>query len=85
LTRHLAGLLASRNIRVNTVAPGVIATPSHASTPPERMEAMRKSIPMERVGTADDVVGAFLFLASEHMSGYVTGQVVHVNGGQLMA
>jgi len=84
LTRHLAGLFASRNIRVNAVAPGVIATPFHAATPPERMEAMRKSIPMARIGTADDVVGAFLFLASERMSGYVTGQVIHVNGGQLM-
>jgi 3-oxoacyl-[acyl-carrier protein] reductase len=85
LTRHLAGLLAPRNIRVNAVAPGVIATPFHASTPPERMEAMRKSVPLARIGTAEDVVGAFLFLASERMSGYVTGQIIHVNGGQYMA
>ena len=85
LTRHLAGLYAAKNIRVNAVAPGVIATPFHASTPPERMEAMRKTIPMGRVGAAEDCVGAFLFLASDRMSGYVTGQTIHVNGGQLMA
>jgi 3-oxoacyl-[acyl-carrier protein] reductase len=40
---------------------------------------------MGRVGTADDVAGAFLYLASDRMSGYVTGQIIHVNGGQLMA
>jgi 3-oxoacyl-[acyl-carrier protein] reductase len=84
LTRHLAGLLAAKNIRVNAVAPGVIATPFHAATPPERMEAMRQSVPLGRVGTADDLVGVFLFLASNNMSGYVTGQTIHVNGGQLM-
>jgi 3-oxoacyl-[acyl-carrier protein] reductase len=84
LTRHLAGLLASKNIRVNAVAPGVIATPFHAATPPERMEAMRQSVPMGRVGKAEDCVGTFLFHASNEMSGYITGQTIHVNGGQLM-
>lgn len=84
LTRHLAGLLASKNIRVNAVAPGVIATPFHAATPPERMEAMRQTVPMGRVGTAEDCAGTFLFLASNSMSGYITGQTIHVNGGQLM-
>ncbi len=84
LTRHLAGLLAAKKIRVNAVAPGVIATPFHASTPPERMEAMRQTVPMGRVGVAEDCAGTFLFLASDAMSGYVTGQTIHVNGGQLM-
>ncbi len=84
LTRHLAGLLASKNIRVNAVAPGVIATPFHAATPPERMEVMRQSVPMGRVGKAEDCAGTFLFLASGKMSGYITGQTIHVNGGQLM-
>ena len=84
LTRHLAGLLAAKRIRVNAVAPGVIATPFHAATPPERMEAMRQTVPLGRVGVAEDCAGAFLFLASDAMSGYVTGQVIHVNGGQLM-
>ena len=43
-----------------------------------------ETIPMQRVGTADDCVGAYLFLASDQLSGYVTGQVIEVNGGQLM-
>jgi 3-oxoacyl-[acyl-carrier protein] reductase len=85
LTRHLAGLFAQKNIRVNAIAPGVIDTPFHAATPPERKEAMRASVPMGRLGTAEDCAGAFLFLASNAMSGYVTGQTIHVNGGQLMA
>lgn len=82
LTRHLAKDLAGRGIRVNAVSPGVIATPFHAATPPERMEAMRKSVALGRIGTPEECVGAFLFLASPSMSGYITGQNVHVNGGQ---
>jgi 3-oxoacyl-[acyl-carrier protein] reductase len=84
LTRHLARELGPKGIRVNAVAPGVIDTPFHAATPPERMETMRKAIYLGRIGKAEDCVGAFLFLASPAMSGYITGQIIHVNGGQLM-
>ncbi len=84
LTRHLARDLAARNIRVNTVSPGVIASAFHAATPPERMEAMKKSVLLGRIGTPEDCVGAFLFLASAALSGYITGQIIHVNGGQVM-
>ena len=84
LSRHLAREFAADNIRVNTVAPGVVRTPFHNSTPPERMEAMRKSVHLGRLGTTDDCVGAFLFLASAQLSGYITGQIIHVNGGQVM-
>jgi 3-oxoacyl-[acyl-carrier protein] reductase len=84
LTKHLARDLGARGIRVNTVSPGVIATPFHAATPPERMEAMRKSVTLGRVGTPEECAGTFLFLASPSMSGYITGQNIHVNGGQLM-
>ena len=84
LTRHLARELAPRNIRVNTVSPGVVKTPFHAATPPERMEAMRMSVPLGRLGTPEDCVGAFLFLASRSLGGYITGQNIHVNGGQVM-
>jgi 3-oxoacyl-[acyl-carrier protein] reductase len=84
LTRHLARELAPQNIRVNAVSPGVVDTPFHSATPPERMEAMRKSVCMGRIGTPADCVGAFLFLASPTLSGYVTGQNIHVNGGQAM-
>jgi 3-oxoacyl-[acyl-carrier protein] reductase len=84
LTRHLARDFAIRNIRVNTVSPGVVDTPFHRATPPERMEAMRKSVCMGRIGTPSDCIGAFLFLASSELSGYITGQNIHVNGGQVM-
>jgi 3-oxoacyl-[acyl-carrier protein] reductase len=84
LTRHLARELAARGIRVNSVSPGVIATPFHAATPAERMETMRKSVYLGRIGTPADCVGAFLFLASPLLSGYITGQNIHVNGGQFM-
>lgn len=84
LTRHLARDLAKKNIRVNTVAPGAIATPFHAHTPRERLEAMKNAAPLGRIGEAKDCVGAFLFLASEELSGYITGNIVHVNGGMYM-
>ncbi|MEJ0086189.1 MAG: SDR family oxidoreductase [Pseudomonadota bacterium] len=84
LTRHLARDLGARGIRVNTVSPGVIATPFHDATPPERMEVMRKAVTLGRVGTPQDCVGAFLFFASASLSGYITGQNMHVNGGMAM-
>ncbi len=84
VTRHMASDLAKKNIRVNAIAPGVIDTPFHALTPPERMEAMRNAVPMGRLGTPEDCVGPILFLASNAMSGYVTGQILHINGGQMM-
>ena len=54
-----------------------------AATPPERMEAMRNAVAMRRLGTAEDCAGPIVFLASE-LSRYVTGQILHVNGGQYM-
>lgn len=84
LTRHLANDLASKHIRVNTVAPGAIATPFHAKTPAARMEAMKDATAMGRVGVAEDCVGSFLFLASNELSGYITGNMIHVNGGMYM-
>ncbi len=85
LTRGLAREVARENIRVNAVAPGIIATPLHARlTPPETFKAFAAQIPMGRAGTAEDCVGAYLFLASDACSGYITGQVIEVNGGQLM-
>lgn len=85
LTRGLAKELAHDNIRVNAVAPGIILTPLHERlTPPETLTAMTAQIPMGRAGTAAECVGAYLFLASDACSGYITGQVIEVNGGQLM-
>jgi 3-oxoacyl-[acyl-carrier protein] reductase len=84
LTKGMANEFAPDTIRANAVAPGLIVTPFHAETPQERLEAVRQSIPLRRLGTAEDCVGACLFLASSRMSGYVTGQTIDVNGGRLM-
>ncbi len=81
----MASDLAARNIRVNAIAPGVITTPFHAETPKERLQSVRESLPMKRLGTAEECVGTLVYLASERMSGYVTGQIIHINGGQYMA
>ena len=85
LTRGQAKEFVKDKIRVNAVAPGLIQTPFHDRyTTPEVMAAQRATIPMGREGSAEECVGAFLFLASEIMSGYITGQIIEVNGGQLM-
>lgn len=84
-TRGLAKELAAANIRVNGVSPGVISTPFHERySTPELLEGMRKTIPMARIGTPADCIGAYLFFASDALSGYITGQVLEVNGGQFM-
>ncbi|MBA2779851.1 SDR family NAD(P)-dependent oxidoreductase [Billgrantia kenyensis] len=85
LTRNMAKELAAERIRVNAVAPGTIATDFHVRHSDEtHLATARASIPMGRLGTAEECVGAYLFLASEALSAYVTGQVIEVNGGQLM-
>jgi 3-oxoacyl-[acyl-carrier protein] reductase len=85
ITRVLAKELAPFGVRVNAVAPGVIMTPFHERfSTPEQLAASVRSIPLGRLGTAEDCVGAYEFLASEQMSSYVTGQIIEVNGGQLM-
>lgn len=85
LTRSMAKEFAPFGIRVNGVSPGVIMTPFHERfSTPEMLEAVRKTIPLERLGTPEDNAGVFLFLASPAMSGYITGQTIEVNGGQYM-
>ncbi|GGF33208.1 oxidoreductase [Youhaiella tibetensis] len=84
ISRNAAREFAMDGIRVNTVAPGFIITPFHDRTPESVRETARAQIPMQRLGTAEDCVGAYVFLASEAMSGYITGQIIDVNGGQLM-
>jgi 3-oxoacyl-[acyl-carrier protein] reductase len=84
-TRGLARELTGDRIRVNAVSPGVITTPFHERySTPALLEAMRATIPMGRLGTADECAGTFVYLASEAMSGYVNGQIIEINGGQLM-
>ncbi|RUT31288.1 SDR family oxidoreductase [Arsenicitalea aurantiaca] len=85
ITRNAAREFAPFNVRVNTVAPGFIVTPFHDSTPEETRKQIAQQIPMGRLGTPEECVGAYVFLCSESMSGYITGQIIDVNGGQLMS
>lgn len=85
VTHGLAKELIPFGIRVNAVAPGVITTPFHERYSTEaQLEAARTQIPQGRLGKAEDCIGAYLFLASAQLSPYVIGQVIEVNGGQLM-
>lgn len=85
ITRTMAKELVKDRIRVNAVAPGVIDTPFHEGhSSPEILKSFSNAIPMGRLGTAQECAGAFLFLASEAASSYITGQIVEVNGGQVM-
>jgi 3-oxoacyl-[acyl-carrier protein] reductase len=84
-SRALAKEVAADGIRVNCVSPGVIATPMQdRTTPPDMLAAVTRQIPMLRVGEPDECVGTFLYLCSGNLSGYVTGQVIEVNGGLAM-
>jgi 3-oxoacyl-[acyl-carrier protein] reductase len=81
LTKGLANEFAARGIRVNCVAPGVVKTPFHDRfNTPEVLETVRKSLPLQRLGTPEDIGACVLFLASP-MSSFMTGQVVEANGG----
>lgn len=84
-SRALARELAPDGIRVNAVSPGTIMTDFHRRySSEEKLQATAKAIPLQRLGTAEDCAPAYLYLASSLLSGYVTGQVIEVNGGQFM-
>ena len=83
LTRSNARELAKRNITVNAVAPGFIATAMTDSLPEDKRQELAAQIPLAKLGSADDIANAVLFLASEN-TGYITGQVIGVNGGMYM-
>ena len=80
LTKALARELASRNVTVNAVAPGYIDTDMTKAIPEAARTALAAQIPLGRLGTPKDLLGAFLFLAGEE-GAYVTGQVIQVDGG----
>ncbi len=83
LTKAVAREYASRNITVNAVAPGLIETAMTAGLPDAARQAMLGQIPLGRPGVDRDVASAVAFLASDE-AGYITGQVINVNGGMYM-
>lgn len=83
LTKSAALELASRNITVNCVAPGFIESPMSDKIPDAMKDALRKRIPIGRIGAPQEIASAVGFLASEEAS-YITGHVLHVNGGLAM-
>lgn len=85
VTKGWAKELVSDGIRVNAISPGVIVTPFHERySTAEQLAAMQASIPMNRLGTPAECAGTFLYLASDGASSYITGQIIEINGGQLM-
>lgn len=83
LTKSAAREFASRNITVNAVAPGFIQTDMTAALPEDVKKAMMEQIPLHKLGVADDVANAVLFL-SGNLASYITGQVIVVDGGMVM-
>ena len=81
-SKSIALELGSRNIRSNVIAPGFIETEMTAKLPEDVIKEWRQGIPLKRGGTAEDVANVCLFLATD-LSAYVTGQVIHVDGGML--
>jgi len=82
-TKTVAREYAPRGINVNAIAPGYIETPMTEALPDKAKEELKRLIPMDRLGKPEDVAEAVLFLVSE-ASNYITGQVLHVNGGIYM-
>ncbi|MBE6447085.1 MAG: 3-oxoacyl-[acyl-carrier-protein] reductase [Alphaproteobacteria bacterium] len=83
LTKSVAAELAKRNITVNCIAPGFIASPMSDKIPETQKSILESKIPMGRIGQPEEVASAVCFLASKEAS-YVTGHVLHVNGGLAM-
>lgn len=82
-SKSLAQEVGSRGITVNCIAPGFIVSPMTDELPDAQKEALLNSIPLGRLGVADDIASACTYLASDEAA-YVTGQTLHVNGGMAM-
>lgn len=82
-TKAMAAEIASRNVTVNCIAPGFIATPMTDVLTDDQKAKINSTIPMGRMGGPEDIAAATVYLASEE-SAYVTGQTIHVNGGMAM-
>ena len=84
MTRSLAREMGSRAVTVNCVAPGFIDTDMTRSLAPQQSQMLLAQIPLGRLGQAQEVAAAVLYLASP-AGAYVTGAVIHVNGGMVMS
>ncbi len=84
LTKSVARELASRNVQINAIAPGFVMTDMTAGLPEAAKAVMLQAVPLEKIGTAEDVAGVVAFLASPDAD-YITGQVFNVDGGMVMA
>ncbi|WP_165313776.1 SDR family NAD(P)-dependent oxidoreductase [Vibrio ziniensis] len=85
INRSWAKAYAKDNIRFNVIAPGTVDTAFHADKDEAAKAAISQGIPMGRLGTADEMAPTFGYLASHAMSGYITGEIININGGQFMA
>lgn len=83
MTKALAAEVASRNITVNCIAPGFIASPMTDALSDKQKEAILGTIPMARLGTGEEIAASAVYLASDEAA-YVTGQTLHINGGMAM-
>ncbi len=83
-TKSMAKEVGSRNITVNTVAPGFIDTDMTRELPEQSRQALLSAVPLARLGSAEEIAHAVSFLASEGAA-YITGETLHVNGGMFMA
>jgi 3-oxoacyl-[acyl-carrier protein] reductase len=83
MAKSLAREVASRNITVNTIAPGFIETPMTGALNDKQKDSILGSVPAGRLGRADEIAAAALFLASDEAA-YITGETLHVNGGMAM-
>ena len=84
MTKSLAKEYAKKNIRLNCVSPGFIATDMTRNLKEEYKEELLKNVPLNRLGTGEDIAKTVIFLSSNH-STYITGETIHVNGGMYMA
>lgn len=86
ITRSLVSELSPYNVRINAISPGTIDTKFHEQySSKEKLESTRMKIPMKRLGKAEDCVGPIIFLSSNNLSGYMTGQILEINGGQFIS
>ena len=83
MSKSLAAEVATRNITVNCIAPGFIASPMTDGLNEKQKEAILATIPAAKLGSGDDIAAALVYLASRE-AGYVTGQTLHINGGMAM-